>query len=444
MAKDIGGEGGDGGSSTAADAGDSGADDGAAGGDGDEEFGSGIRRVSPTAIKDAGENFLKKLAKGKGAADDSGSDDDDDDSGADDGDDDDDDAERGKKGKFAQKGTTKVVDDDADDDADADEDEDEDSRSKKDDGDADDEDEDKDDDDKGEEKPKANRVVLAGLEDRGEEDLEIEIDDPEVLARIRRLQNDSMRGKVFREKMQGVRAREAELRDIDLMIEHNPHGFLFEEMPKERQVEIAEALLAEHWDDLQPIITEFVDDPAKASKVRADTVSKMRQGDKDLAKKRQNLQFADDCRMEVEKLIPDGVAPDTVAAFLRDAERDLIDAVRRGELRSPSDVPRFLAERIRMYGFGKGDRSRRSTAKGRPDSRAETADQKRRRDAEEHQDRVKRGSKVRRASRGIVAGGRGTATTRKPLVPRNASIEEASEKLKNSGDSWDDFNGKVN
>lgn len=283
--------------------------------------------------------------------------------------------------------------------------------------------------------PTGTTIVLAGEAERGEEDIEITIDDPAVVERLRRLQNSGMRGKQYRESMAALRAEQAELRDITLEIDVNPHGFILEKLGPEMQLQLAEALLAEHFDKLVPVINKFVDDPAEAPKVREGAAKQMRENDRTLAQRKAGAQFAEECRTEVETLIPDTATRDQRERFFRDAERDLLDAAKRGELRSPRDVPRLIADRIRLYGFQSADTSRRSAKPGT--ERARSIAEQKRLEAEEHQRRVKQSRHIRTASKAVVPGGRGTAAVRKPVVADNDNIEQASDKLRKlGGNSW--------
>lgn len=410
----------------------------ATGGQGGEDGGANLESLgefeaglgSRTAIEDAGKEFLEGVAKGvKGGADagDDGDAGDDDELEAGDGDElEDGDGEGdgeegdGEEGEAEGKEAASKKDDDGEDDDDAEEEE------------------------EGDGKKKALVFVVKGHEERGESDIEIEVDDPETLERLRRLEADGMRGKEYRSRTKQLAEREADLADAELVIEHAPLKFVLDTMVPERRLEMAKVLLAEHWDDLLPTIDEYVEDRSKPSRDQLEARKKGDKEEKELARVRASTERARELRLAIDEMLPDGLAPETHARFLRDAQRDILDAVQRGERVSPADLPKLLKERIRLYGFAQGTKGRsgKPSTVARPASSRASAIADRKAAAQREQERIKRVQATRRNGKAVVPGGRGSAATVRKVVADSASIEEAGDALLKSGkaSSWETLN----
>lgn len=269
-------------------------------------------------------------------------------------------------------------------------------------------------------------VTLEGLSERGEDDIEIAVDSPEALERLRRLKNDAMRGRDYRTKMQEVQAKQDELADIEVAVQTNPVGFLLDMVQPDRRVEVAKALLVEHFDELQPVIETYLESPVDAVKARLAAKEQARELAKMTEAQAQHHRAARAILSATEALVPEGVDHKVAAEFLRDAERDLVDAVRSKVQVTPDNVGKILAKRIRMYGFASNGKD------GTPQVAARTLPSKDRGTltvdaAKAAQAKVKKVQDQRKAAAAIAPAGRGTVVTKAPLIPKTATIEEASK-----------------
>lgn len=278
-------------------------------------------------------------------------------------------------------------------------------------------------------------VVLKGLSDRGEADIEIDVADEETAVRLRRLQNDGIRKEEYTKLVAAHQDSADELAELQAVAEANPVGFMVGMIQPDRRLEVARALLTECFEDLKPDIEKFYEDPTA---IRERKLELKEQASTDSAKAQSaiaNRRAAGQIMAATEALIPDGVDPHLHAQFVRDAERDLIDAVKAGERLAPADVPRLLQRRLKMYGF-----AARDTATARPVSDAAKAIAAKRDDAKASQARLKRNQISRKSAQAIPPGGRGAAVVTQPLVAKGASIKDAGRAvLKSGATSWADL-----
>lgn len=286
-------------------------------------------------------------------------------------------------------------------------------------------------------------VVLKGLEDRGEEDVELEITDPVIRERIRRLQNDGLRRTEYNERLEAVEARDTELRQAEAMIEANPIGFVIGLMGQENQLEVARALLAEHFEALAPTIEEFFDKPDAVPKAQLKARDQAQKNNGEATRRVAAQNAARAIERSVRDLIPETVDRKTAERFMRDAERDLLDAVGAGERVSPTTAAVLLKDRLKMYGFGPDTvKDKPAPAGARPLSDRAKALADKRSKASAQQARIKRTQLARRNAAAVAppgAGGAG-ATVREPLIPKDATIGEASKVIRQRGiTSWADI-----
>lgn len=291
----------------------------------------------------------------------------------------------------------------------------------------------------------AATVKLPGMAERGEDELEIEVSDPAVAERLRRLANDGLRRAAYDEKIAAVEERETELRTAEELIEANPVGFVLGMMTPERQLEVAQALVTEHFESLRPIVERFMEDEAHVLRekvVLRDRTNNDRADAEGVVARRQAARAI---MGAAQRLVPEDMDHGTASEFLKDAERDLVDAARSGQAVTPDTVPQLLAKRIRMYGFSagemKGTAQSKTTAIARPVSDRAKAIAERKVQVADSQKRVQRVQAQRKVAKAVPGPGAGAATVRTPLVPKGASIEDASRILREKGgSSWANYN----
>jgi hypothetical protein len=114
--------------------------------------------------------------------------------------------------------------------------------------------------------------VLSGLRE-GRAGHRVELEDEAAAERIRRLQNDGMRRKAYQEAKGELDNERAELTAVTQAIEADPVSFIVGQMTPERQLDVARALLAEHFDKLIPDIQSY-DDEQNGAKKRSDARSR--------------------------------------------------------------------------------------------------------------------------------------------------------------------------
>ena len=195
------------------------------------------------------------------------------------------------------------------------------------------------------------KVVLKGHADRGEEDIELVLPDEEAVERWNRAVNDGLRKKDYEAKMQTVQAKEAEVTEFFTALEHNPIGTVLNAIPREASLEVAKALVAEHWDALFPDLQQFSQDPTRVRETRLDSRERSMAADKSARAAIDASKRAGAIMSATEALVPESVAPAIRQRFLEDAERDLVKLAQTGVAIGPETVAQQLQDRIRMYGF---------------------------------------------------------------------------------------------
>lgn len=275
--------------------------------------------------------------------------------------------------------------------------------------------------------PALETIVLPGLKERGEADEEIDVP-AELAGRIRRMVNDGMRKRDYDDAIGKVRATEAELSTRQALIEQHPVAFLMQHLPKERRGEVAEAFLVEHWEGLIPRIRELALDPEKVYKAREQQRDTLRDGERGMEETRSGVERANEILSVARSLVPEGAEDEVIESFMRDAENDLAMAYESGKTLTKDTVASLLEKRVKLYGFSqkKADVKRPVVVR-----RPVTVDA-----AKQEQQRIK--DNATRQATTIPAARRGAVVTRRPLIPKGADVEQASEAL-SGAKTWADF-----
>lgn len=282
------------------------------------------------------------------------------------------------------------------------------------------------------------KVTLPGLSERGEKDIEAEVS-PELADRIKRLQNDGLRRKAFDEQMQTVERDRAELQAIDEALSMDPVGFALGRMTPERQIEVAEALLIEHFETLAPKIEQYWNDAASRQGARVNFRDKMRESSQQLTETQQKREYANTILRAARSLLPESVEPAVAQAFLRDAERDLVDAARSGANVAPETVPQLLQNRLKLYGLSETPKSEVTTATPAAPASARPVTDRAKTIAEVKQGsaRIRRVQTQRLAATRVAPTGAGAAPVQIPVIPQDADIKSASRIIRKQGaQSW--------
>lgn len=303
--------------------------------------------------------------------------------------------------------------------------------------------------------PKAIKVTLPGIEARGEDDLNIEIDDPEVAERIRRLKNDGLRLKSYESKVASVEDREAKLEAYADQMDTDPISFHLNRMTTEQQIDVAKALVIEHLDAILPELDKLVDDPKARADARIKLRDDMKKSQEQFELQREVKLHSQRCIRAVDALVPVGTDEETVNEFNADARQILAAAAKRGERVTPETVATILAKRMKLYGFDKKPKSRKPSAPVKPavpeKARAKPVSDKAREIAERKpgngkpatsatESRIRRTQAARAAGSRVAPAGAGAAPVQAMALPPEAEtdVEAMSKYLRGQKlpDSW--------
>ena len=278
------------------------------------------------------------------------------------------------------------------------------------------------------------KVVLKGHADRGEEDIELVLPDEEAVERWNRAVNDGLRKKDYETKMQTVQAKEAEVTEFFTALEHNPIGTVLNAIPREASLEVARALVAEHWDALFPDLQQFSQDPSRVRETRLDSRERSMAADKQARSAIDATKRASAIMSATESLVPETVAPAIKQRFLEDAERDLVKLAQTGVAIGPETVAQQLQDRIRMYGFAaqapvKAVKPVVAKRVGSDSPKVTPSVEQ----AKQAQTRTKSAIQAQKTAAAIPPASRGAAVVRKPLLTGKETIEEATQKLMAQG-----------
>lgn len=282
---------------------------------------------------------------------------------------------------------------------------------------------------------KTESVVLPGLKERGEEDLEVPVEDPVLAERLRRLLNDGMRKSEYREKMQEVEQFKRERAEFEAELESNPVGVLMNHATPERQQEIARALLVEHWDALVPVIQQFAQDPVQIARAQRDVIQQNQVAAQEATVRKEAARREAEVLGALNGLVPESVDAETRSAFLRDAERDLIDAAYGRQVVTAETVPMLVKRRMQMYGFVEKPQVKPLTVKRGDAPQTLSVDE-----AKKKQAAIQQKAKAVKATAALPPAGRGPVATRRPIVDAGADVEQASTALRQMGvQSWAEY-----
>lgn len=199
--------------------------------------------------------------------------------------------------------------------------------------------------------PTGVKVTLPGLSERGEEDIEVEVD-KDLADRIQQLKTDAGRSRALQRRTTQLDQREAALESYEQEMTVDPIGFHLNKMPRDQQLEVARALLVEHMDDLSPDIEQLRD-----PNIRLAATKQLRDGLRTsqdrVATARHVSAMVRDVVRAVEALVPEGTDDAIADLFIADARRDLANAADAKQPVTPQNAKALLARRLTLYGFDK-------------------------------------------------------------------------------------------
>lgn len=297
----------------------------------------------------------------------------------------------------------------------------------------------------------AQEPTVVPIRGRDGNEVEIEVDDPQAAEVLRTLAKDAMRKQEFTKRMEAVQQKEAEYREFETLMATNPEGVILQHLPADKQINLAVALLAQHWDALAPHLVKFDTEPASRIAEAANVRATMAEQARTFEQRRQIASYAAQVETTVRNLVPEHIPDDVAETFLADASADLARAIqqRGGTMIPVADIPSLLARRTSLYGF---DQPSPASAPSRvpstpavpkrPVARPVVASQPHAPTAPVPAG-VNAGATVRRAvqaqrvAAAVPPAGAGAAPVRQPMVPPNASIKDATAALKRAR-SWSD------
>lgn len=182
--------------------------------------------------------------------------------------------------------------------------------------------------------------------------LKIAAPDAATADALRRLNNGYMRGEEARTKLAEADAALTRVREVEIMLEADPLG-LVERMPAPQRVNIARAMLAEHFEELRPVIESWWNDESERRLARAEGLEsrdKARSSYQTQSSVAKQVRAVSDA---VRTLIPDSVDASDATEFYQDAVRYLAGVAegRDSGIVTPQEVPQLLQKRLQRYGF---------------------------------------------------------------------------------------------
>ena len=190
----------------------------------------------------------------------------------------------------------------------------------------------------------------------GHEEIVIEAPTQAVADRLKALQNDGMRKKEWLAQREKLEEREAELRVRTAMVEAAPEAYVLQHVPKEKQVDMLRALLAEHITD-QQVVGDIVKycDQGTGEYARRTALAEHKVKAQDAQRQWEQRQFGERTAAAVIRtvrdMVPEGTNPEREQRFLVTADALLTNAVRQGLAVTPQSVHTILDGVISDYGF---------------------------------------------------------------------------------------------
>lgn len=198
----------------------------------------------------------------------------------------------------------------------------------------------------------ANRAAtIVPIRGRNGEMVEVETPDEETAQLLRQNVNDGMRRRDFMEAQAAIDARASIVQRAEQIIQHNPEGFVQENLNDEQQVRLGAMLLARHFDTLAEIIRQYDMDPSSRIAAVAQSQLRIKQQMDDFQTHSVTQESAKALQQAVAKMIPDTADQADVDEFWQIASVLCSNAVDRGQPVTPDTVSRILAGPLQKYGF---------------------------------------------------------------------------------------------
>lgn len=286
----------------------------------------------------------------------------------------------------------------------------------------------------------APEPIVVKLKGRDGADVEIEVTDEATAEALRTNAKDGLRGEEYRKKMAVAEEYLAERRAFETMMETNPEGLILQHLPHEKQVSLAVALVAKHWDAIAPNLVKFDTEPTARISEAANAEIRMRDQQREYETLTASQKYGVQLESATRALIPEHIPDDVAEQFLADAARELGNTVRQRGQFPIDEVKTVLARRLALYGFDKPASGTTSTSAPtplkRPTARAvsrpqgNTATVATASAGANHGATVRRTVTAQRVAAAVPPAGAGAAAVRAPMVPANADLKQASQALR--------------
>lgn len=294
-----------------------------------------------------------------------------------------------------------------------------------------------------EEETETRTITLDGLEERGEQPIELEAPDEESFNRLNRLQNEAQIGRQVKQERRQLQRSQQELMEVEDMIAVDPTGFVLERVPETVRTEVAMQILfqpqvleaIEQRLSSNEAIQELLGEEAEDGRVGLGGVLGNRLALRTLRAeleagrlkmqgelrtqhetRRAMQQNAESVAGEIDRLIPETVTGEQRELLFRDALRDVKERITRLGLQKidPQDVALIVSDRFRRQGIdlsANGSRGRTGPAPGQPAApRGKTAEQ------------LKREREIKRAAAATAPPGAGAPAAKpRPDLPKTTA-----------------------
>lgn len=295
------------------------------------------------------------------------------------------------------------------------------------------------------EEPTPEPIVVALKGRRGEE-REIEVTDPEIAELLRANANDGMRRDEFVRQSEAMAVDKAGIDEFKTAMRTNPEAVILNEIPPDKQIAVAVALIAQHWDAIAAQLVAFDTDPTERLKAAMATQHTIREQERSLATARSASAYSAQVYTAVNALVP-ATADETVREqFISDAAQDIARAIAANGKQpvAVDKIPELLARRVALYRFTEASSPTAGTGApavtpparpvARPLARPSTTSASVPSVPVPAQASapalVRRTIKAQRIAAAVAPQGAGAATVKAPLIPSNADVTAASQTMR--------------
>lgn len=211
-------------------------------------------------------------------------------------------------------------------------------------------------------------MTLIGLQDRGEDQIQVEVADQETYERLNRINNGYMGAQQIKAGQDDNAQKSAELLEVEDEIKIDPTGFVLSRIPEQLRAEIAMQLLFEpsvlsqvkeqlSSGENPTSVAEILENPdalritqAELGKARLELREKLRTHNDEQKTMRAN---GEAIATEIETLIPEDITGPGRKRLFDDALRDVIQHCNEVGLKKldPRNVKLIVADRFREQGI---------------------------------------------------------------------------------------------